>query len=189
MVKDTIEKGEPWTDRDFLPSKASLFNAEIDSQSNSSDFENLEWKRASKIYSYPTIFGEGIGPNDVNQGALDDSYFLATLSSLAEFPNRVEAMFVTQEVNLAGIYLVRFFINGRVTSVVIDDHLPVKPDGKPAFATSRDGELWVSLLEKAWAKLHGSYARIEGGLPSFAASHVMGVPAETHYHSKVDSAD
>ena len=71
--------------------------------------------------------------------------------------------------------------------MIIDDYLPVKPDGKPAFATCRDGELWVSLLEKAWAKLHGTYARTEGGLPSFAATHIMGVPAEAYQHDEVAS--
>ena len=43
---------------------------------------------------------------------MGDCYFLATLSSLAEVPHRVRAMFVTQEVNTAGIYMVRFFLNG-----------------------------------------------------------------------------
>ena len=99
-------------------------------------------------------------------------------------------MFVTQEINAAGIYLMRFYLNGKLTPVVVDDYLPVKEDGTPAFATSRDGELWVSLLEKAWAKLHGSYALIEGGLPSFAASHLMGVPAEAYLHDdQVDDSD
>ena len=94
-------------------------------------------------------------------------------------------MFTTQQTNAAGIYQIRFFINGMETPVVVDDYLPVKQDGTPAFATSRDGELWVSLLEKAWAKLHGSYARMEGGLPSHAAIHLAGVPAESHFHDDI----
>lgn len=97
-------------------------------------------------------------PNDIDQGALGNCYYLATLSSLAEFEDRVKAMFVTKEVNEAGIYLMKFFINGREQEVVVDEHLPCWDfNGKPAMAVSRDGELWVCLLEKAWAKLHGNY--------------------------------
>ena len=81
--------------------------------------------------------------------------------------------------------MVRFYINGQDTPVIVDDYLPVKEDGSLAFASCRDGELWVSILEKAWAKLHGTYARTEGGLPSFAACHIMGVPSESHNHDEI----
>jgi len=94
---------------------------------------------------------------------------------------------VTQKINKAGIYMVRLFINGNETLVIVDDYLPVNSNGKPAFATCRDGELWVSLLEKAWAKVHGTYARTEGGLPCFAASHLMGVPSESFAHSEIEN--
>ena len=98
-------------------------------------------------------------------------------------------MFVTQEINKAGIYMMRFFLNGQDTPVIVDDFMPVDADGNPVFASCRDGELWVSLLEKAWAKLHGTYARTEGGLPSFAANHIMGVPAEAYDHDEVTNTD
>ena len=111
---------------------------------------------------------------------------MAALSSLAEFPDRVKQMFVTKTINKAGIYLVKFFLNGQETPVIVDEHLPIGTNGKPCFATCRDNELWVSLLEKAWAKLHGTYARTEGGLPCFAASHIMGVPSESHQHDEVE---
>ena len=147
------------------------------------------WKRASEIYNPLHIFEDAIEPNDINQGALGDCYFLAALSSLAEVPHRVRAMFMTDVVNSAGIYMVRFFINGQDTPIIVDDYLPCKRDGKPAFATSLDKEIWVCLLEKAWAKLHGSYARTEGGLPSFAATHIMGVPAEAYQHDEIKDTE
>jgi hypothetical protein len=49
---------------------------------------------------------------------------------------------------------------------VVDDYVPVDPkSGKVAFARSRDkgSEVWMCLLEKAWAKLHGSYCMIVSG--------------------------
>ena len=98
----------------------------------------------------------------------------------------MEALFTTKQINSAGIYLVKFFLNGNETPVVVDDYLPCKPDGTPAFASSRDGELWVSVLEKAWAKLHGTYARTEGGLPCFACSHLVGVPSESFSHDEIE---
>ena len=98
-------------------------------------------------------------------------------------------MFVTKEINDAGIYLINFWINGQETPVIVDDFLPVKSNGRLAFASSRDGEIWVSLLEKAWAKLHGTYARIEGGLPSFAYSHLLGVPSEAINHDSVSDPE
>ena len=84
--------------------------------------------------------------------------------------------------------MVNIFVNGQETPVIVDDHLPVR-SGKPAFATCRDGEIWVSVLEKAWAKLHGTYARIEGGLPCFAASHIMGVPSESFQHDAIENVE
>ena len=82
--------------------------------------------------------------------------------------------------------MVRFFINGNLTPVIVDDYIPCKADGTPAFGTGREGEIWVSILEKAWAKLHGSYARMEGGLPCFANSHLTGVPSESFLHDEIE---
>ena len=73
--------------------------------------------------------------------------------------------------------------------IVIDDFLPVTGENKPAFSHSKSGELWVALLEKAWAKLHGSYARTEEGTPSFVATHIMGVPSESISHMDVCDED
>lgn len=39
------------------------------------------------------------------------------------------------------------------------------------------GALWVSLLEKAWAKLHGTYERIIMGTLDMAYIYLCGVPS------------
>jgi len=123
---------------------------------------NYAWKRASEIYSQVDVFHDGISPNDINQGELGNCYFLAVLSAMAEVPERVFSRFITKTPNKAGIYLVTLFVNGVETPVIVDDFFPIKYN-KPAFASTKDGEIWAMILEKAWAKLHGSYLRSEGG--------------------------
>jgi hypothetical protein len=45
------------------------------------------------------------------------------------------------------------------------------------------------LLEKAWAKLHGTYMRSEAGMPFFAASHLLGVPSQIFLHNELETED
>ncbi len=75
---------------------------------------------------------------------------------MAEHPETILARFYTKTVNKAGIYMMIFYINGLEQAVIVDDHIPVR-DWQPCFATTKSGELWVILLEKAWAKINGTY--------------------------------
>lgn len=104
---------------------------------------------------------------------------------MAEFPEDIQAIFETKTFNRAGIYQLNYYINGRKTSIVVDDYLPVmKGTTQLAFARSNQNELWVSLLEKGWAKLHGSYNATVGGVPDFAANHLSGVPSFNLRHEE-----
>lgn len=80
------------------------------------------------------------------------------------------------------------WVNGLETPVVIDDYLPTKYD-KPAFAQAKSGDLWVCLLEKAWAKIFGSYGACASGECLWAAEHLTGLPsfAIQHVSEKVAS--
>jgi calpain-15 len=60
--------------------------------------------------------------------------------------------------------------NGKLQKwevVVVDDFVPTK-GGKPIFTKSKGAEMWVLLLEKAFAKLVGDYEKLEGGMPIWA---------------------
>jgi len=53
--------------------------------------------------------------------------------------------------------VVKLFVNGTWRGVQIDDFLPVHTHGHYLCAYSSRGKLWVSLIEKAYLKLHGGY--------------------------------
>ncbi len=77
--------------------------------------------------------------------------------------------------NQYGCYGVRVCKNGEWIEVVIDDFIPVG-GSEPAFSKANGPELWVILLEKAWAKLHGSYLKIEAGHTREAIRDLTGAP-------------
>ena len=110
---------------------------------------------------------------------------MAVLSTLCSDSNDIINLLVSKEINAAGCYIVRFFINGVETLITVDDYLPCKKNGQLAFANSKNGEFLVCILEKAWAKLHGSYAAVVGGAPNLAFSQITGCPAELIVHEKV----
>jgi hypothetical protein len=74
----------------------------------------------------------------------------------------------------------KFFIAGEWREVVIDDRLPTQQGQLLLFLTSGDpNEFWPSLLEKAFAKVHGSYDSLVGGELTQAA--FFGAVSETFY--------
>ncbi|KAH0895228.1 LOW QUALITY PROTEIN: hypothetical protein HID58_057657, partial [Brassica napus] len=111
-------------------------------------------------------------------GRLGDCWFLSAVAVLTEV-SQISEVIITPEYNEEGIYTVRFCIQGEWVPVVIDDWIPCESPGKPAFATSkRLNELWVSIVEKAYAKLHGSYEALEGGLVQDALVDLTGGAGE-----------
>ena len=80
-----------------------------------------------------------------------------------------------------GVYRCRLAKHGWWRWNVVDSYLPVQPikePGAPCFAKNfhEPNELWVAVVEKTYAKLHGSYVAISGGDPAVAMSDLTGFP-------------
>lgn len=88
----------------------------------------------------------------------------------AERPETIRALFAADKCrpNL-GLFVVRLCVQGHWRDVLISDEIPclgtMNPPGGPIFSKARSGELWVALIEKAWAKVFGSYQHTIGGSP------------------------
>lgn len=65
-------------------------------------------------------------------------------------------IFITRRINPYGIYCLKLCIDGGWKAIVVDDYIPVQYN-QPAFTRGRNNEIWVMLIEKAWAKVFESY--------------------------------
>ena len=152
--------GRSFTDEDFPPNDYSLCGP----YGPIPDWESIKWRRASFAIDKPVLVNKKIEPNDIQQGFLGDCYFLAGLAALAERPDRIFNLFLLKELNDMNYFSVKMLYRGKWRTVDIDDYVPFVLN-MPAFGKSNEGELWVIVLEKAWAKVYGSFKQIEAGFP------------------------
>jgi len=147
------------------------------------------------------LFEHGIEPADVAQGRLGDCWLISAFACLAEFPTCVEKIFIDKEYKRSGKYRVKIYDAlknkgaGGFTTVVVDDAFPCAKnpgytnDGKPVFAQLNGNELWVLLLEKAFAKFVGSYAMLEGGQTCWALQAMTGDNCYRFTHKQLQGGD
>ena len=133
------------------------------------------------------IFPDQIDSSDILQGEIGDCYFVTCLVALAAKPDRIKKLFKTTIPNKSGCYVLNFCINGTWQDVVVDDFIPISPGRtSPNFGNAKPSGykkvVWVSLLEKAWAKLCGNYDRIISGTVDMGFIHLCGVPSVGYKH-------
>lgn len=106
---------------------------------------------------------------------------MASLSAIGEFPELLENIFLSTEDNDAGIYGVQFFIRGKPWTMTVDDNMlfmyPDSPMLKFAQPDDTNTILWPAILEKAWAKMKGTYTMVDGGYVPNGLKAVTGAPA------------
>jgi hypothetical protein len=145
--------------------------------------------RVDWIYKDPKFLLDGFSALDVQQGANGDCWWLAAVATLCSVEGVMDRVCVARDEE-CGVYGFVFFRDGEWIWTVVDDNLYLNCsdydsgtyDGRGEqerrhkdrnqtgsealyFARSSDqNETWLPLLEKAYAKVHGDYQAIEGGL-------------------------
>lgn len=151
----------------FPPDKTSIG----DTIMSPSDLNRVQWRRPAKIITNPFFVAHGISRFDFGQGMVGDCWFLASLGALT-FQKHIFQQVVHLEQSFdedyCGLFHFRFWRFGRWVDVIIDDKLPTV-DGHLIFVHSKDPtEFWPALLEKAYAKVCGSYSDMKAGTPAEA---------------------
>ena len=141
------------------------------------------WARAAEIYDLGAggrLFQDAaFRVRDITQGNLGNCWLIAAFMCVAErAPGLIQEAFVTPR-SLTGKWKVRLFdrLAEQWVVVTIDDHIPLlKGSHRPLFARSKGADLWVVLLEKAFAKFCGGYDQLDSGHTAWALSALTGAP-------------
>ena len=158
LLKECELRNKKFTDREFPPTQSSLINTPI----NNNKWKKINWRRASEYLTEYTIFPSKLTPGEITQGVLNNYIFLSVVTALMEYPSFLKSMFITQEINNYGIYGVNLCKDGKYLPYIIDDFFPC--DNKllvECFSKGAKNTIWLQILEKCYAKAHGSYSKIE----------------------------
>lgn len=82
---------------------------------NQNEKVDLTWKRPTDFESQPSLWGsKGVNPGAISQGGVGDCWFLAAISAIAEWPERIHKIFNNQKSYPSnGQFTINFYNYGK----------------------------------------------------------------------------
>eukprot|EP00903_Cladosiphon_okamuranus_P016865 g15549.t2 len=173
-----------YEDGSFPAKRSSLYRNSKSVPEYDADVPEVKWLYPQEICQEPVYFSDEPGSGCINRGRLDDTWLLGALGVLVAHPGvLIENLFASEPDDFVryGVYTCRFYKNGEWQEVVTDTRIPCAHHSKsngdgillgqkvsggptPMYGHGLNlNEQWVCMLEKAYAKLHGTYESINGG--------------------------
>lgn len=170
------------------PSKCNFITLSESESESEDEPESPQKNKLKKVYAEEIIKDKSRGASslDVMQGNLGDCWFVSALTLVATRDDLFDNMICADrfdEYEKFGLYVFRMHRNCSVHYIIIDDKVPcIQRSSKhciPAFARCRNpNEFWVSLVEKAYAKLSIRYINLTSGFIDEALEDLTGLSPE-----------
>jgi len=178
--EEDVDDESKFIDEEFPATGTSLGTPEHDTDNGEC------WVRLGSLTEEGTTLYNKILPCDIHQGKLGNCWFLAAAASVASYPEWVKRIFgKSPGIRKDGKYIVRLWHPGKEAFqfITVSDDVPAieEEQGKrlPLFASpTADNEIWPCILEKAFAKMSGSYAATEGGWSAWGLTYLCGGQGE-----------
>uniref|UniRef100_A0A8H7XM98 Calpain catalytic domain-containing protein n=1 Tax=Psilocybe cubensis TaxID=181762 RepID=A0A8H7XM98_PSICU len=165
-------------------------------------FQVADVRRVPELFTNPVFYTGTSKSAEIIQGAVEDCYLVSALSSMTSVRRLIDNLCVARDEEV-GIYGFLFYRDCYWVPVIVDDLLFTRVpkyeqlshsekelyhfekenynktarQGSDSLYFSRpatDGETWVPLVEKAYAKVHGDYASVMYGRTSDAIEDMTG---------------
>lgn len=95
------------------------------------------------------------------------SWVFSSMNAAIPRAEYLKSLITPRVVNPFGAYAVKMYVDGSWRYVIVDDQLPVDQDGEFVFTHPiNDLYFWGCIIEKALAKVHGSYQALDMTVPS-----------------------
>uniref|UniRef100_A0A8C2K036 Si:ch211-202f3.3 n=1 Tax=Cyprinus carpio TaxID=7962 RepID=A0A8C2K036_CYPCA len=156
------------------------------------DMARVEWIRPTVLCpNAAELIVETVSRFDYAQGRVGNCWFLASVGALT-FQTKLLLKVVPDgqsfSHNYTGLFHFRFWRFGNWYDVVIDDKLPTIGRQLIFVKSKTFNEFWPALVEKAYAKVCGSYADMHAGRVSEALLDFTG-GVHMHYELKTAPTD
>ena len=136
------------------------------------------------------MYRDSMNPGDIKQGILGDCWFLGSLLIQSTNPELLNNLIVYDGIQY-GFAVFQFFKNGKWQYVIVDTRIPYNTQSKtPLYGHCADiTEFWVPLMEKAYAKLHSNYEKLNGGQMNEALVDLTGGVSEKFHLRAPETAE
>jgi hypothetical protein len=128
----------------------------------------VAFKRPEEIFQAKEnicLFNE----NSKREQTIYQTYLATIIGCLQQDPAFIRKCFKIQQLSKEGLYEIYYYENGSKKVIFVDDQLPIltkEPEtgtDEVYFSQPKSSEIWLPLLEKAYAKYEGGYANIQDG--------------------------